>query len=233
MKFDPLVDGGKNTARKSPNFHRGRRNPNPSKLDITVCLVSLPVCRFSSDLMAMDTPPHVTPVHAKELDLLTSSPSKLQTPQVSYMKQCRMLPDKPKISSLIHDHVQMCNHLYGHSFMSLPQTSSMYEAADFPSQPTHPPLSSLSTSSQQAPYTPPTSSPSSSRRSPSAPSPSVRGRREGTLVEVLKYGEEDMAAMVEQTRHEERVKVSCGDTHGRRWFPHIYPHSSMRLRCSC
>ncbi|CAI8031405.1 Transforming acidic coiled-coil-containing protein 3 [Geodia barretti] len=142
VKFDPLVAGGQSSSHKSPHIPRAHRDPHLT----------------SNDLMAVDTPPRNQPA---SVDLLTSSPARLPTTQMS----------------------------------------------DFPSQPAHPPPSSLSTSFTLS------TSPRPSGLSPrSRPSPSATasgrggGGGTGTLVEVLKYGEEDMAAVVEQTRLEERAK---------------------------
>ena len=111
----------------------------------------------------------------------------------------------------------------------LSQTSS-FETTDYPTQPSLTTISSPHSlppsSSSSSPHT--TSSIIKSPHSHHHPSPSTdsrgRGRGErsgagtGTLVEVLKYGEEDMAAVIEQTRQEERAKVSW-------WQPAQYDES--------
>lgn len=98
----------------------------------------------------------------------------------------------------------------------LPHTPS--DNPDLATQPVHHTPSSLSTSHTAATATttsssspvPSSVSPRSSRPPPSSSSAtSAVGRGTGTLVEVLKYGDEDMVAAVERARNEERVKYEA------------------------
>lgn len=136
----------------------------------------------SNDLMAVDTPPRDAPnQQSLGVDLLTSSPSKLTNTQQTSSFETTDYPTQPSLTTISSPH-------------SLPPSSS-----------------------SSSPHT--TSSIIKSPHSHHHPSPSTdsrgRGRGErsgagtGTLVEVLKYGEEDMAAVIEQTRQEERAKYDA------------------------
>ena len=168
---------------------------NPS---IILCLLFLPFVVHSNDLMAMDTPPREAA--GQPLDLLSSSPANLvsfKTPQVgspchtwiqiqtpsrpSFLSFCSLLPSPPSLSRSLSFSPTLPPH---------PQTSIA-----------HTPGSHRDTSHPSIQATP-SFSPSKAPPTSTAAVPESHA-----LVEVLKYGEEDMAAIIQQMREEERVKV--------------------------